>query len=35
VPIFGEPEGSSFTRDFERWMKKGFGNGASLFVEAL
>ena len=28
-------EGGSFNRDFERWIKEGFGNGESLSVGAL
>jgi hypothetical protein len=31
----GQPGVSSFTRDFDRWMKEGCGNGASLSVGAL
>jgi hypothetical protein len=31
----GNLEGSSFTRDFKRWMKEGPGNRVSLFVGAL
>ena len=31
----GEPGRRFITRDFERWMKEGSGNGASLSVAAL
>jgi len=31
----GEPEGDPFSRDFERWMKVGSGNRASLSMGAL
>ena len=33
--MLGNLEGGSFTRDFERWMKEGSGNRASLFMGAL
>jgi hypothetical protein len=33
--FWGTWKGGSFTRDFERWMKEGSGNGVSLSVEAL
>ena len=33
--LLGNLEGGSFTRYFERWMKEGSGNGASLSVGAL
>jgi hypothetical protein len=31
----GEPEGDQFSRDFERWMKVGSGNRASLSMAAF
>jgi len=34
-PVGEQGGGGSFTWDFERQMKEGSGNGASLSVEAL
>ena len=31
----GQPQVGSFTKDFEKWMKEGSGNGVSLSVGAL
>jgi len=34
-PAVEPGRGGLIYRDFERWMKEGFGNGASLSVGAL